>query len=202
MSRFKIGDAPNRREDQAFLTGAGRYLDDLAFAGMAHAAFVRSPHAHAEIRSIVTTEARRSPGVIAVLTAADLARDGLKALRPSYEINVKTGAPLAFMPQPLLAVGKVRYVGEPVALVVAETFALALDAAEKVSIDYRRCRDGAGRTAGRGRRVGQPGARLEDGRYGGCRCRDGERSARCHSAHRQPSHRDEPHGAARRHWQL
>ena len=75
-------------------------------------------------------------GVLAVLTAEDARADGLQPLRPSAEANVQTGERFAFVPQPLLAEGKVRYVGEPVALIVAETRAQALDAAEQVLVDY------------------------------------------------------------------
>lgn len=136
MIRSKIGDAPKRREDERFICGQATYLDDVVFPGVLHAIVLRSPYAHANISGIDTADALRAPGVIAVLTAADVARDGLKALRPSVEANVKTGEPFAFLPQPLLATGKVRYVGEPVALVLAQTHYQALDAAELVSVDY------------------------------------------------------------------
>ncbi len=134
--RSVIGDRPKRREDARFLTGRGRYLDDLVFDGLAHAAVLRSPHAHAVIRNIDTAAARAAPGVLAVLTAAEAAADGLRPLRPSAEANAQTGEPFAFAPQPVLAAGKVRYVGEPVALIVALTRAQALDAAELVAVDY------------------------------------------------------------------
>ena len=88
------------------------------------------------IKSIDTTAARSAPGVLAVLTAADAAADGLKPLRPYAEANVQTGEPFAFAAQPLLASDKVRFAGEPVALIVAETHAQALDAAELVVVDY------------------------------------------------------------------
>ena len=131
-----IGDTPRRREDQRFLTGQGGYLDDLAFAGVARAVILRSPHAHAVIRGIDTAAARAMPGVLAVLTHADTEQDGLRPMRPTVEANVQTGDPFAFLPQPLLATGKVRFVGEPVALVVAETQAQAQDAAEAIVVDY------------------------------------------------------------------
>ena len=135
-TRSVIGDAPKRREDLRFITGRGSYLDDLAFAGMAHAVVLRSPHAHALIERIDTQAARAAPGVLAVLTAEDARPDKINRLRPSAEANVQTGERFAFEPQPVLAEGKVRYVGEPVALVVAETCAQALDAAEQVVLDY------------------------------------------------------------------
>ena len=131
-----IGSAPKRREDQRFLTGQGRYLDDLAFENLAHAVVLRSPHAHARIERIETGAARSLPGVLAVLTAAEARADGLSPLLPSVDANTVTGERFAFAPQPLLAGDKVRYVGEPVALIVAETREAALDAAEAVAIDY------------------------------------------------------------------
>jgi aerobic carbon-monoxide dehydrogenase large subunit len=134
--RSVIGDAPKRREDLRFITGNGRYLDDLAFEDLAHAVVLRSPHAHALIERILTEKARAAPGVLAVLTARDVRADGLKPLRPSAEANVQSGEKFAFEPQPLLAEGKVRYAGEPVALIVAETRARAHDAAELVIVDY------------------------------------------------------------------
>ncbi len=136
MVRSGIGDAPKRREDVRFLKGSGRYLDDLAFAGLTHAVVLRSPHAHALIERINAKAARAMPGVVAVLTAADAQADGLQPLRPTAETNVHTGERFAFAPQPLLAADKVRYAGEPVALVVADSRNQALDAAEAVSVDY------------------------------------------------------------------
>jgi carbon-monoxide dehydrogenase large subunit len=135
-TRFVIGDAPKRREDLRFVTGSGHYLDDLAFSGLAHAVVLRSPHPHALIERIGTERARAAPGVLAVLTAEDARADGLKPLRPSAEANVQTGEKFAFAPQPLLAEDKVRYVGEPVALIVAETRAQALDTADQLIVDY------------------------------------------------------------------
>ena len=135
-TRSVIGDAPRRREDLRFLTGGGGYLDDLSFAGMAYAVVLRSPHAHALILRIQAEEARKAPGVLAVLTAEEVRVDGLNPLRPSVEANVQTGEKFAFAPHPLLAEGKVRYVGEPVALIIAETRVRALDAADRVVVDY------------------------------------------------------------------
>ena len=137
MTRSIIGDQPRRREDARFVTGHGAYLDDLPFANLAHAVVLRSPHAHAEIRGIDVAAARTAPGVRAVLTAADVAADGLQPLRPHVEANVTTGEPFKFLPQPLLATDRVRYVGEPVAFIVADTKNQALDAAELIEVDYR-----------------------------------------------------------------
>jgi carbon-monoxide dehydrogenase large subunit len=119
--RSVIGDAPKRREDLRFITGRGGYLDDLAFESLTHAVVLRSPHAHARIQRIDTATAQAAPGVLAVLTTEDAQADGLQPLRPSAEANATTGEQFAFAPQPLLASGKVRYVGEPVALIVAGT---------------------------------------------------------------------------------
>ena len=136
MDTNRIGASPRRREDARFVTGSGAYLDDLKFDRLAQLVVVRSPHAHAEIRAVDTAAAARAPGVLAVLTAQDAEAAGLAPLRPYAEANVQTGEPFAFAPQPLLARDKVRFAGEPVAIVVAETRAQALDAAELVAIDY------------------------------------------------------------------
>ena len=136
MVRSGIGGRPKRREDQRFLTGQGRYLDDLAFDGVAHAVVLRSPHAHAEIRATDIAAAKAMPRVLAVLTAEDVRADGLNPLLPYVDANTVTGEPFAFTPQPLLAEGKVRYVGEPVALIVAESRNAAFDAAERIAVDY------------------------------------------------------------------
>jgi aerobic carbon-monoxide dehydrogenase large subunit len=134
--RSVIGDAPKRREDLRFITGRGHYVDDLVLENLAHAIVLRSPHAHALIERMITDGARAAPGVLAVLTAEDARADALNPLRPSAEANAQTGERFAFAPQPLLAEGKVRYAGEPVAVIVAETRAKALDAAERVLVDY------------------------------------------------------------------
>jgi len=136
MTRSGIGDAPKRREDARFITGHGAYLDDLSFDGLTHAVVLRSPHAHAAVERIDARAARAMPGVLAVLTAAEAKADGLNPLMPSVEANTVTGERFAFAPQPLLADAKVRFVGEPVAVIVAETRAQALDAAEAVAVDY------------------------------------------------------------------
>jgi carbon-monoxide dehydrogenase large subunit len=94
-----------------FVSGHGSYLDDLVFDGLTHAVVLRSPHAHAVIRGIAASAAWAMPGVLAVLAAEDARADGLKPLRPSAEANVQTGEAFAFMPPPLFAEWKVRYVG-------------------------------------------------------------------------------------------
>ncbi len=131
-----IGDSPRRREDARFITGHGAYLDDMAFSNAAHVTFLRSPHAHACLDMIDTTAARMMPGVVAILTGSDAAADNLHPLRPTVEANVQTNEPFRFLPQPLLAAGVVRYVGEPIVMVIADSRNQALDAAEQVRIDY------------------------------------------------------------------
>lgn len=126
----------HRVEDDAFIKGEARYLDDLDFPGMCFAVVIRSTEAHAEISALDTAQAKSLPGVLGVFTAADIAQDGLKPLRPTVEKDPYDGTMLSFIPQPLLADGRVRYVGEPVAFVVAETLAQAQDAAEQIEIDY------------------------------------------------------------------
>ena len=134
--RIGLGASPKRREDSRFLIGKGAYLDDLAFPGMVHAVFVRSPHAHAGIAAVDTAAARAAPGVLAVLTAEDVTAGGLNDLPPTVEANAMTGERFNFTPMPLLARDEVRYVGQLVALVVAETKVQALDAAELVHVEY------------------------------------------------------------------
>jgi carbon-monoxide dehydrogenase large subunit len=123
-----------RFEDMRLLTGAGRFADDKREAGAAHAVFVRSPYACADIRRIDAQEARRRPGVLAVLTAADLEPAGLGNL--TIPAPVPGGEPLILPHRPSLVADRVRHAGEPVALVVAETEAAARDAAELVAVDY------------------------------------------------------------------
>jgi carbon-monoxide dehydrogenase large subunit len=135
-TRSTIGDAPKRREDARFVAGHGNYLDDLSFDRLAHATLLRSPHAHARITHLDVTAARRAPGVLTVLTIDDANADGLQPMLPVAQANTQTGEAFAFAPQPLLAQETVRHVGEPVALVVAETRAQALDAAELVTVSY------------------------------------------------------------------
>jgi carbon-monoxide dehydrogenase large subunit len=135
--RSGIGDKPKRREDQRFLTGCGAYLDDLVFDRLTHAVVLRSPHAHARIVGLGAAAARQAPGVLAVLTAAEVCQDGLQPLLPTAMANTQTGEPFAFAPQPVMAAGKVRYAGEPIALIVAETREQALDAAELVAVEYQ-----------------------------------------------------------------
>ena len=139
-----IGASVPRAEDRRLVTGQGRYTSDFAPAGVCFAAFVRSPHAHARIRSIDAGPALALPGVLAVLTGADAAADGLQPIPhnpewqgpPDAELRLPDGFEVFVSGQPPLPTDKVRHVGEAVALVVAETEAQALDAAEQVLVDY------------------------------------------------------------------
>jgi carbon-monoxide dehydrogenase large subunit len=131
-----VGAAVRRKEDLRFITGKGQYTDDISRPGETRAAFVRSPHAHAKIKSVDTKAAAAMPGVLAVLTGAQLASDKIGNLICGWMIHSKDGSPMKMAPHPAIAAGKTCYVGDPVAVVVAETPAQARDAAEKVKVDY------------------------------------------------------------------
>ena len=136
MSEFGIGASVKRKEDRRFLLGKGRYTDDIAVAGQTHAVFVRSPHAHAVIKSIDIAEASSANGVVAVLTGDDLAADGIGPLICGVTVTGDDGEPHKAPAHPALAQGKVNYVGDHVAIVIAETLGQARDAAELVLVDY------------------------------------------------------------------
>lgn len=140
-----IGKPLTRKEDLRLVTGRGRYSDDVSLVGEAHAVFVRSPHAHARIRSIDTTAARGMRGILAVLTGADVLADGLNPVphsplptKPSADIFLKNrdGSAYGYAPQDLLPHDRVRHVGEQVVMVIAQTVNAAKDAADRVVIDY------------------------------------------------------------------
>ena len=136
MGQFGIGQAVTRFEDRRLLQGGGRYLDDVALPGQLAAVVVRSVHAHAKIRALDVEAARKAPGVVAVLTGADLARDGLGTMQMTLKRKRPDGSPMFAPPHRGLAQDRVRYVGDPVALVVAETRGQAEDAAELIDVDY------------------------------------------------------------------
>src|SRR3984957_17583381 len=136
MSATGIGAPVRRKEDRRFITGKGHYTDDINRPGQTYAFFVRSPHAHATIKSIDSRAAAAMPGVVAVLTAAELAADKIGGLICGWMIHSKDGSPMKMAPHPALANGKACHVGDPVAVVIAETLAQARDAAEKVKVDY------------------------------------------------------------------
>ena len=131
-----IGEASSRVEDKKFLTGAGKYLDDLEFPDVCYAVFIRSPHAHARILSLSTAIAKEMPGVLDIVTADDVELSKLNALKPFIQENPNTGERFSFVEQPLLAQNITRYQGEPIVLVIAATLAQALDASERVEIEY------------------------------------------------------------------
>ncbi|SMF49049.1 carbon-monoxide dehydrogenase large subunit [Tistlia consotensis] len=130
--KFGLGQSIRRVEDQRFLTGHGCYTDDLVLPGALVATLVRSPVAHGRLLGLEVGRARSMPGVAAVLTCADLERLGVGCLPIDIQPPNADGTPCFAPPRPLLAEGKVRYVGEPLALIVAETLAQALDAAETI----------------------------------------------------------------------
>ena len=131
-----IGTPVRRREDHRFLTGGGTYTDDINRPGQLYAYILRSPHAHARVAGIDTSAAQRAPGVVAVYGGKDMAADGVGGLPCGWQVHSKDGSPMAEPPHPALAVDRVRYVGDQVTVVIAETLAQARDAAELVSVDY------------------------------------------------------------------
>ena len=136
MSVTGIGASVRRKEDQRFITGKGHYTDDINRPGQVFAYFIRSPHAHATIKSIDGKAAAAMPGVLAVLTGTELAADKIGNLICGWMIHSKDGSPMKMAAHPALAVGKACHVGDAVAVVIAETLEQARDAAEKVKIDY------------------------------------------------------------------
>ncbi|MSP41865.1 MAG: xanthine dehydrogenase family protein molybdopterin-binding subunit [Alphaproteobacteria bacterium] len=131
-----IGAAVRRKEDFRFITGNGNYTDDINRQGQAYAYFVRSPHAHATIDAIDFADALAAPGVLSVLTGKDVAADGLGGLICGWLIHSKDGSPMKTGAHPVLALTHVRYVGDHVAVVIAETAAQAKDAADLVNVSY------------------------------------------------------------------
>ena len=131
-----IGKALKRREDERFLRGQGTYVDDVVLPDMAHAAFVRGPHAHARIRGFGTGKAKAMPGVLAVLTAAEWSEQGLGESPCLWDLPQRTGEPMRRIMRPILTGDCARHVGDTVALVVAEDQFTARDAAEVVEVDY------------------------------------------------------------------
>jgi len=136
MSTPLVGQPIKRKEDFRFITGRGQYTDDLAKPGQTHAVFVRSPHAHARVKRIDAKPALAVPGVVAVLTGEDLKADGVQNLICGWMIHSKDGSPMKMGAHPALALGKVRHVGDHVAVVIAETPAAAKEGAENVAVEY------------------------------------------------------------------
>ncbi|HTY79125.1 MAG TPA: xanthine dehydrogenase family protein molybdopterin-binding subunit [Candidatus Bathyarchaeia archaeon] len=139
-----FGKPVPRREDARLVAGQGRYSDDFNLPGQMYAQLVRSPHAHARVRRIDAAKALSVPGVVAVLTGADALADGLRVIphKPvptnpnEYPLGGREGSSIFVAPHPVLAADIVRFVGEPVAMVIAETPAAALDGVEDVAVDY------------------------------------------------------------------
>ncbi|MBD9374877.1 xanthine dehydrogenase family protein molybdopterin-binding subunit [Rhizobium sp. ARZ01] len=131
-----IGARVARKEDKRFLTGKGRYTDDMVVPGMKHAVFVRSPHAHAKIKSIDTSAAENMPGVIGILNGQQMLADGIGNLICGWMIHSKDGSPMKMGAWRPLAHETVRYVGDAVAVVVADSVGEARDAAEQVVVEY------------------------------------------------------------------
>lgn len=131
-----IGESVRRKEDYRFLTGAGQYTDDIDLANMTHCVFVRSPHAHATIKSINKKAALAAPGVVGIYDGQDVAGDNVNGLPCGWLITDTSGQPMKEPPHPILAQGKVRYVGDHVVMVVAETLEQAKNAAELIEVDY------------------------------------------------------------------
>ncbi|HKH69343.1 MAG TPA: xanthine dehydrogenase family protein molybdopterin-binding subunit, partial [Reyranella sp.] len=131
-----IGARVKRKEDHRFLTGTGRYVDDLPLARATYAQFVRSPHAHAKIKSIDTSAAKAMAGVVAIFTGKDVADAKVGGLICGWVVKDKHGEPHKAPPHPVMAVDTVRYVGDTVAMVVANSHDEAKDAAEAIKIDY------------------------------------------------------------------
>jgi carbon-monoxide dehydrogenase large subunit len=135
IAKFGIGQPVLRTEDPKLVRGEGRFTDDVNIAGQAHAVMVRSRHAHGVIRGINTAASRKMPGVLAVYTGADLAAAGYGTLKCIVPFNNRDGSPMRKPPRPALPADKVRFVGDPIACVIAESLWRAKDAAEAVEVD-------------------------------------------------------------------
>jgi len=134
--KFGIGQPVTRQEDTRLVQGQGHFQDDRVVPGQAYAVFLRSPHAHAEIRSIDTAAAAAAPGVLAVFTGADYAADGLGMPKATQPRKRADGSPMFAPQRPALVADRVRYVGDPLAMVIAETLSQAKDACELIDVDY------------------------------------------------------------------
>src|SRR5258708_9248592 len=136
MGQFGIGQPVRRFEDKRLLCGNGRFQNDVTLPGQAYAVVLRSPHAHAAIRALDLSAASAAPGVLAIYTGEDLVAAGMGTMGVPFRRQRPDGTPMFWRAHLGLAQGRVRYVGEPVAFVVAESLAQAKDAAELVDIDY------------------------------------------------------------------
>jgi len=136
MMKFGIGQPVTRLEDTRLVQGRGRFQDDQHLHGELYTVFVRSPYAHARIKSVDTAAATAAPGVVAVYTGADYAADGLGMPKANMPRKKMDGTPMFAPQRPAMMVDRVRYVGDTVAMVIAETLAQAKDAADLVDVDY------------------------------------------------------------------
>ncbi len=137
VERYGVGQPIRRTEDRRFLTGEGRFVDDVSMPEMAHMAILRSPHAHAGIDSVDTTAAAQAPGVLAVLTGADWIADGLGGIPTRTAAKNSDDSPIPVPDRQGLVATRARFVGDAVAAVIAETPAAARDALELIEVDYR-----------------------------------------------------------------
>jgi carbon-monoxide dehydrogenase large subunit len=133
--KYSIGQPVVRKEDDTLVRGKGKYTDDLNLPGQAYAVIVRSTHAHGVLKQVDTTDAKKMPGVLGIWTGEDMVAAGYGNFVSRMPLKNRDGSPLLQSNKPILAVGKVRFVGDPIAVVVAETLAQAKDAAEAVSLD-------------------------------------------------------------------
>jgi aerobic carbon-monoxide dehydrogenase large subunit len=136
LGQFGIGQSVRRKEDIRFITGTGRYTDDISRSHQAYAYFLRSPHAHARVLAIATEAASAAPGILAIYTHDDVAAAGLGPIKCTVPLKNRDGSDYVNPGRPQLAAERVRHVGDPVAMVVAETLAQAKDAAELIAVDY------------------------------------------------------------------
>lgn len=131
-----IGQSVKRVEDKRFTTGKGKYTDDIKLVGMTHAHIVRSPYAHANIKSIDIDAALAHPGVVAIFTGKDIAAAGINGVPAGWQVNFKDGTTMKEPPHPLLVADRVKHVGDGIAVIIAEDLATARDAADLIEIDY------------------------------------------------------------------
>lgn len=134
--KFGVGQSVRRSEDLRFVTGHGQYTDDLHFPGELHAAFHRSPHGHARIASVDVSAARAAPGVVAVLTREDVDRAGAGPMPCLAPIRSRDGSSVRESAKPLLSGKHITFIGEAIAMVIAETYAQAVDATELIFVEY------------------------------------------------------------------
>ena len=137
MPARPLGAPVRRKEDLRFLIGKGHYTDDINRPNQLTAVFLRSPHAHAAIRALNVKAAQAAPGVVAVYTGEDIAKAGVGTLPCGWGVKSKDGTPMAEPPHPILAHGRVRHVGDPVAVIIAQTKDQAEDAADLIEVDYQ-----------------------------------------------------------------